>query len=67
MVGPVDYRTRTDLVGFDIDDLSVCGDRVTNLLQTAFDGTLSSDGLGHLGHFGRFRFYFGLSFEQEIK
>ena len=54
-VGPVNYRTRTDLVGFDAGDLFVCSDRVTDLLQPAFEGALC-DGLGHLGYFDRFRY-----------
>jgi hypothetical protein len=54
-VGPVDYRTRTDLVSFDAGDLLVCGDCVTDLLQPALKGALC-DGLGHLGHFNCFRY-----------
>jgi len=52
---PVNYRTRTDLVGFDAGDLFVSGDCVTDLLQPALEGALC-DGLGHLGHFNRFRY-----------
>ena len=54
-VGPVNYRTRTDLVSFDAGDLLVCGDRVPNLLQPTFEGALC-DGLSHLGYFDRFRY-----------
>ena len=54
-VGPVNYRITTDPVGFDASDHFVCGNRVTNLLQPAFEGALS-DGFGHLGHFDRFRY-----------
>ena len=54
-MSPVNYRARTDLVGFDAGDLFVYGDRVPNLLQTAFEGTLV-DRLGHLGQFDRFRY-----------
>ena len=54
-VGPVNYRTRTDLVGFDAGELFVCGERVTNLLWPAFEGALR-DGLVHLGYFDRFRY-----------
>ena len=55
IVGPVNYRTRTDLVGFDVGDLFVCGDRVTNLLHPDFEDAFS-DRLGHSGHFDRFRY-----------
>jgi hypothetical protein len=51
----MNYRTRTDLVGFDAGDLFVCGNRVTDLLQPALEGALC-DGLGHLGHFDCFRY-----------
>ena len=54
-IGPVNYRTRDDPVGFDVGNLLVCADRVTDLLQPAFEGALS-DGIGHLGHFDRFRY-----------
>ena len=40
-VGPVNYRTRTDLVDFDAGDLFVCRDRVTKLFQPTVEGTLS--------------------------
>ena len=49
-VGLINYRTRIDLVGFDAGDPFDCGDRATDLLQSAFEGTLC-DGLGHLDRF----------------
>ena len=47
----------------------VCGDRVTDLLQPAFESALS-DGLGHSGSFDRFRYEWRLfqsQLEQESK
>jgi hypothetical protein len=44
-----------DLVGFGAGDLFVCGDRVTDLHPPALESA-ACDGLGHLGHFNRFRY-----------
>ena len=52
----MNYRTRTDLVSFDAGEAFVCDDRVTDLVQSDFEGTLC-DGLGQLGHFDGFRCY----------
>jgi len=46
-VGPIKYRTRTDLVGFGAGDVFVCSYRVTELHQPALKGALC-DGLGPL-------------------
>ena len=53
--GPVNHRTRTDLVGFDASHFFICSDFITNWLQLAFEGALS-DALSHLGNFDRFRY-----------
>ena len=53
--GPLNYRTRTDLVGFDAGHFFVCSDCITNWLQLALEGALS-DALSHLGNFDRFRY-----------
>ena len=55
IVGPVNYRTRTDLVGFDAGDLFVCGDRVTDLLHPDLEDAFS-DRPDNSGHFHRFRY-----------
>ena len=54
IVGPVNYRTRTYLDGFDAGDLFVCGNRVTGLLHPDLEDAFSN-GLGHSGHFNRSR------------
>ena len=36
-MGPVNYQTSTDLVGFDVGDLFVCGDHVTDLPQPTLE------------------------------
>ena len=58
-VGPVNYRTRTDLVGFDAGDLFVCGDRVTDLLHSDFEDAFS-DRLDNSVHFECFRYEWSL-------
>ena len=55
IVGPVNYLTRTELVGFDAGDLFVCGDFVTDLLHRDVEDAFS-DRLDNSGHFGRFRY-----------
>ena len=64
--GPVNYRTRTDLVDFNFGDPFVCGDRVTDFLQPDCEGA-PSDGLSTLIISATNDVYFSLSFEQESK